>query len=202
MRRASTINASLVKIGVLVLALVLQVAYLAFTHSSWYWRFEELNENRYSRVIPSDDPRGFRPTWGSVASLLLPEEGSPWTFDRVEVVQGVVFDESSTLEAADGFERGDWAEVSMEEGGERCRVRFARARRWEGVLHFSSESGGEYALPVKVHAPWNDLGFPQDSGLPFEEGLILLLLFALAKEAVRMKRVVAGAGSADGDPSA
>ena len=55
---------------------------------------------------------------------------------------------------------------------------------------------------MKVHAPWNDLGFPQDSGLPFEEGLILLLLFVLAKEAVRMKRVVTGAGSADGDPSA
>lgn len=181
----------------LIFALGLSVVAGVLTDASWRRRFEGLSVDKYSRVIPPDATRGFRPMWGSVSSLLLPEEGIPWTFDRVEVVQGVVFDESTSLEPAAGFERGAWADVSMEDGGKRCRVRFAHARRWEGILHFSSASGGEYSLPFRVHAGFNDRGF-MEGGPPYlKVSFFFFSLFLLVISTSRLKRVVTGAGSAD-----
>lgn len=73
---------------------------------------------------------------------------------------------------------------------------FAHERRWEGILHFSSASGGEYSLPFWVHAGFNDRGF-MEGGPPYVEVFFLFGLFLLVISTIRLKRVATGAGSAD-----
>jgi hypothetical protein len=69
-----------------------------------------------------------------------------------------VFDESERFSPPAGFKHGVWADVTVEENGPSCLVRFAPARRWEGTLQFTSATESTYSLPVQVHAPFNDRG--------------------------------------------
>lgn len=140
-----------------------------------------------TRIWSPDATPGFRPTWGSVCVAPLPEQGAPWTLDRVEVTQGVVFDESSKLDPVEGFERGVWADVTVNEPGDSCRIRFATARRWEGAIHFTSTAGIAYTLPVQVHAPWEDRGV-RSAALPWVEVLFLYLMVIFAVDLFRQPR--------------
>lgn len=120
---------------------------------------DEVFPARYkSRAEGATEP--YSANSSSVGVFPLPSDGAPWSFVGVEMAQGVVFDESSLLRAPEGFERGVWADVTVEPDGANCRVRFAPMRRWEGALRFVSETRGEMSLPVRVHAPWADAGGP------------------------------------------
>jgi len=140
-----------------------------------------------TRIWSPDATPGFQPTWGLVYVAPLPEQGAPWTLDRVEVTQGVVFDESSKLDPVEGFERGVWADVTVSERGDSCRIRFATARRWEGAIHFTSTAGIAYTLPVQVHAPWEDRGM-RSAWRSWVEVLFLYLIVTLAVDLFRQPR--------------
>ncbi|MEE2711759.1 MAG: hypothetical protein VX913_03205 [Planctomycetota bacterium] len=110
------------------------------------------------KIRPEGASSPYSAMWSSVGVFPLPADGAPWSFDGVELTQGVVFDESSRLRTPEGFKRGVWADVTVEADGASCRVRFAPMRRWEGALRFVSETKGDLSLPVRVHAPWEDRG--------------------------------------------
>lgn len=162
--------------------------------SHWIRAWEEWFPDRLSTVAPRDATRAWQPMWGDVFIAPLPKEGAPWSFDQVEVRQGVVFDESSRMDPPYGFRRGAWADVTMREGGTSCLVRLAPARRWEGALQFTSASADPYSLRMQVHAPWKDSGLRPESfswlqlgwQLPlFAMYLYWLLLGRLTRKAAR-----------------
>ena len=125
---------------------------------------DEVFPARYkSRAEGATEP--YSANSSSVGVFPLPADGAPWSFVGVEMAQGVVFDESSLLRAPEGFERGVWADVTVEADGASCRVRFAPMRRWEGALRFVSETKGDLSLPVRVHAPWADAGSSRSNDL-------------------------------------
>jgi hypothetical protein len=119
----------------------------------WY----EWSPKSYPRRF-LDLAKPYKPMWGSSMVFPLPTEGAPWKFEGIELGQGVVFDESERFSPPAGFKHGVWADVTVEENGPSCLVRFAPARRWEGTLQFTSATESTYSLPVQVHAPFNDRG--------------------------------------------
>jgi hypothetical protein len=139
-------------IGVLILAWISQPPTLplfrAFSRVFTGGHFEE-------RWVTGNDP--YELVWSSSPMIDLPKQGAPWKHTGTHLTQGVTFENRRVPE---GFQRGVWAKVDMNDAGETFQLDLAPMRRWKGTLTFESETSAPLELQLEVAAPWRDIGSP------------------------------------------
>ena len=139
-------------VGILILSWYSQPPTLPLMRAiSWVFpggHFEE-------RWVTGNHP--YELVWSGSPMIDLPKQGAPWKHTGTHLTQGVTFENRRVPE---GFQRGVWAKVDMDDAGETFQLELAPMRRWKGTLTFESETSAPLELQLEVAAPWSDIGSP------------------------------------------